>query len=379
MRLNLVARAFVAIVICGRFAGAEDVSSHTPPTLEDRETMPPEELERFVTEWDASLSKGLLFGPGMLLGRVVTGVGPENIPPKPRLKYSNTEIVKRVVNLYIAEHQRDLKHRLHMTEIELGLPETTEERRKWLLEGQTRDISALKRSLEADGDLTEGIPFESRNWREIGEETEIDYLYALRAIAASTYSPRLFDYLWHASGASEAVQEYYAHVDPERALHLLFDSTLGRRLGEEAYFSLLYRSDDGSPMSIEMAMGCIDAIIERQSKLAAQYHDEICDFIRRHGKVYYSKDDLEFSKKKGLLDYRLRVQCLEILRRVANDRDIPLIHWLAEDTEHHELEKYASIDEKVQARRQHRSVVPPPSIPDLADRLIQKVQSQKGE
>jgi hypothetical protein len=379
MKPHFLAIAFVPLVMWTGFAGAGEVSSPPPPSLEGLETMAPEELERFTAEWDASLSKGLLLGPGMLLGRVLNGLGPQNMPPNPRMKYNNPEIVKRVVDLYIAEHQRELKHRLEMSGIELGLPETTEERRKWLLQSRAQALSALERSLEADGDLTEGIPFENRDLRVIGEETEIDYRYVIEAAAASTYSPRIFDYLWTSWEGHDYVSAYYAHVDPERALRLLFDSTPGRRLGEEVYFALLCRSDNGSPMSIEMAMGCVKAIVESQSKLAAQYHDEICGFIRRHGKIYFSAEDPEFSEKYDLLDYRLRVQCLEILERVATDQDVQLIRWLAEDTEHHELEKYASIDEKVQARRQHRSVVPPPSIPDLADRIIQKIQEQKGE
>lgn len=341
------------------------------PALEDLETMAPAEEARFIAEWDASFSKGLMNGPGELLGRLAVFPNSEAANFF-RMKYNNPALVERVVELYIAELQRRLDHDIKLGEVELNWPETTGEREEFLRSNIARRQAELQRSVAREGNLIQGLPEENRSTDVIGEMGDLDYLEFLETLAVTTFSPRLLDYIGTFAGG-DARLEYHARVEPEGMLKAIFTATPSAKLEYDMNYAFLYRSDTGAPLGIEFTFECIEKIAEQNPLLGEKYHDEIINFIKQYGKIYFRAKDLESSRKKHLLDYRQRVRGLNILRRVSISEDIPVVRWLAEDTQLHDVKKYTSFDERAQARREGRPAIVPDDIGIIAERVIEEI------
>lgn len=364
----------VAIFFYADAAWGEDGREKWPPR-EQLETMTHDEEVRFVDEWKNSFSKGIIKGPSNVIGRLRVFPFPDD-PLFFRMKYKNPALITCVVETYIAAYQRDLEQWIAAGEDELTWPDITDERIEFVQTKINQHQLCLQRSIARDGNLAGRLGEENYDVSFLGETGLADYWNFLEVMAASTYSPRVFEYLGSCMSGDEARLAYHARVEPERMLTSIFSATAGVRLGQKGHFGTLYRNDRGASLNVEFVFACITQIVAQNPRLGVQYHDETIDLIRQYGKIYYRADDPVFSRSHSLLDYRQRLRALELLNRVAIKEDIPTVRWLAEDTEFQDGEKNVSLEEKVQARKESRAVILPPTISTIAHQIIQDLESR---
>ena len=328
------------------------------------ETMPPEVEAQFIREWDASLSKGLATGPGGMLGRVLE-VGDRYAPRFMRLRYNNDAIQQRVVNLYIAECQYQLRRDIAAGEGELQQNTISTERREFIESHLDQFKAQLARSLKRDGDLLVGVPMADPG-RE-GGELELDYHDQLGAVAVSTCSPRLYENVWEFPlGYNEAFPEYFARVNCEETLRHLFHATLGERFGKRfpGVCDRFCRVDTGAAMSVNDAFDTIRRISIRDGRLVVQYHSQVLQLMERCRYMYWHPEDEEFNRRKCIFDYRMRKAMLLILQEIGTEKDIPFAKSLAVDIIPYDY----VIDTTILERSDEN-----PPIDELSIRVVEKI------
>jgi hypothetical protein len=309
------------------------------------EIMAGAEFEAFCRDWDNSMAEGLATGPGSMLGRLMAR---NEVAGKTvlRLRYGNEAIVERVVNLYIAECQYDWFYSIHSEEVGLAKADLTPERRTLAVGNIGRWRSRLERSRERDGDLLVGIPQQDRARNE--GESGLDYHDQLGALAISTLSPRLYEYLWDASSFAYGPAEvaYFSRVRVEETLQHCFTGTIGARpdAAAHAVFDRVYRADGQGELQALRAMEYIGGILTLQPELGDKYHDGILAFVERCRPLYWYPDDVIRRGKFSAQDYRMRRAILHVLAKAGRVEDVPLAKELASEIENEE--STADFDEK---------------------------------
>jgi len=309
------------------------------------EIMEDAELEKFCREWDSGMVEGLATGPGNMLGRLIARdeVAGQTIL---RLRYGNEALVERVVNLYMAEVQYDWLYSIRAEEAGLTKADLTPERRALAIGNIERWRSRLERARERDGDLLVGVP-EQDPARQIGENGQ-DYRDQLGALALSTQSARLYEYLWDsASFAYGAADEaYFSQVRVEETFQHLFTGTIGARPDPAAHavFDRVYRADGHGELQALRAMEYVGGILKHRPELGEKYHAEILGFVERCRTLYWHPEDVIRRGKFSSQDYRMRRAILNALAHAGKTDDVGLAKQLASEIQGRE--KTETLDEK---------------------------------
>jgi hypothetical protein len=309
------------------------------------EIMEDAELEKFCREWDSGMVEGLATGPGNMLGRLIARdeVAGQTIL---RLRYGNEALVERVVNLYMAEVQYDWLYSIRAEEAGLTKADLTPERRALALGNIELWRSRLERARERDGDLLVGVP-EQDPARHIGENGQ-DYRDQLGALALSTQSPRLYEYLWDAASFAYGAAEmaYFSQVRVEETLQHLFTGTIGTRPDPAAHavFDRVYRADGHGELQALRAMEYIGRILKQRPELGRNYHSEILDFVERCRTLYWYPEDVIRRSKFSSQDYRMRRAILHVLAMAGTTNDVTLVKKLASEIEG--TDQTAKLDDK---------------------------------
>ncbi len=332
------------------------------------ETMADAELEAFCRAWDRSMAEGLATGPGSMLGRLIAQ---EEVEGKTilRLRYGNEAIVDRVVNLYIAEVQHDWFYSIRAEEAGLAKADLTPERRALALGNIELWRSRLERARERDGDLLVGVP-EQDPARHIGENGQ-DYRDQLGALALSTQSPRLYEYLWDAASFTygAADEAYFSQVRVEETFQHLFTGTIGTRPDPAAHavFDRVYRADTHGDLQALRAMEYVGGILKHRPELGDKYHDEILDYVERSLALYWYPEDVIRRSKFSHLDYRMRRAILHVLAMAGATDDVTLVEKLASEIE--SADQTAKLDDK-------RVKAGEPPISELAREVVRMIEAR---
>ena len=345
-----------------------DAVTETPADSFFLETMGESELEKFCRDWDSSMAEGLATGPGNMLGRLIARdeVAGQTIL---RLRYGNEALVERVVNLYMAEVQYDWFYSIRAEEAGLAKADLTPERRALAMGNIERWRSRLERARERDGDLLVGVP-EQDPARHMGENGQ-DYRDQLGALALSTQSPRLYEYLWDAASFTygAADEAYFSQVRVEETLQHLFTGTIGVRPDPAAHavFDRVYRADGHGELQALRAMEYVGGILKQRPELGKKYHSEILDFVERCRTLYWYPEDVIRRSKFSHLDYRMRRAILHVLAMAGATDDVTLVKNLASEIVG--ADQTAKLDDK-------RVKAGEPPIGDLAKEVVRMIEAR---
>lgn len=295
--------------------------------LSQRETLPESELQPLLQEWDAGVNGSLSSDGSQMISRVSQYLREEEYEGWVILRYNNPEIVDRVVDLYIAEYQRILKALIFRHE-------TADQSND---DGRTRELhdanyrynrNLLAASLKRDGQKC-AERFVGDPGRVIGVN-EIDPMYDLCSVAESTFSPRLYDYVWSAPVKGLWAYVYLASVLPERMLTDLFSATNEEWMGiRPTYLDILRRREDGAGIELEDAFEVLELMERFHPEAIRSHRAEVIGFLKRYARHYAERET------KGRLDdardVGLRLKALAVLETLAQPEDIGLVKDLLRD------------------------------------------------
>ncbi len=293
-----------------------------------RKVMPAAELEAFLVDLKAAREKSLLEHPIDVLGRVTTTVEFPDGVTRIVLNYSNKEIVDCVVDLYIAEWQRNCTDWIQGTESDLS-SETDPDRRKMIQTLLSRDREALNSSLSRDGKRFQDSLFDEP-LRHSGE-AEADFHDFLAAVAESTFSEEIYPYVFSTFQVAEMRDFYLAYVRPSDTLDAFLNASVGT-WGEVAQFPHnLYLHDAGS-VPIESAMASLRRMAQYNESFRSSNREKILVFVRKMA-LYLADPTLPQTgysvigepHYSNARDYATRINALHILDMLGDVSDVPFV------------------------------------------------------
>lgn len=329
------------------------------PRLEDRELLQDIALGQFLADCDRTLTEGLYKGGTWLAGHAARWIAATDDQPGGWvLRYGNAEIVDRIVRVYIAEYQRSLRADIvaHEQATAAQPPSLGED-----IYSHNYELNCmlLQRSVAADGQLYRDQDIKDVLRKGEGEH-EADYLRQLASLAESTFSPRIYDYVWAYPNPGTWKMLYLANVLPERTMEHLVTATLAERLGHprpEAR-DLLFRIDTGAFLQISDAMQVLAFMARSQEDTVRKYRDQCIAFLQRHA-MHYRNSRLE-SRYSKTRDYFCRLHALQILEVAGDRKDAAQTEAIASDA--------PSKEEAIGHRKRKASVA---QYPEIAEKALQ--------
>ena len=288
------------------------------------------DVAKFCEDWDRSLTRGLYSGPGEMLPRLVEYDSADGVR-RVRLGNRDQAIVDRVVELFIAEYQYGNRALIKACEEELSRGGATPERDSFLKSIYVQTQARLESSVAREGDLVHGVPSEELT-RSRGEG-EADYRDALCALALSTMSPRIYEYVWDPSVQTDqnALVEYLGTVNFERTIELLGSARLGENpwIPTASNFDTLYRADQAGELSVIPAVSVLYKIATTNPEFATAHRNTMLQLVQKCRDVYWIANDSEFNTRYVTHNYRLRSAMLDVLSVVGTQQEAPLAESLA--------------------------------------------------
>jgi hypothetical protein len=284
------------------------------------------QISEFIRRWDEYVVLDAALCVNKLLPEVMAqceskyGVVPVLVVREP-------EIVSRVLNLYIAQVQRNWTSDLEMYKCE-DAPAAKEDARAALYARNERRIARLlESSLRTHGDLRGSIKLLPRDPRD--HEGLYDFERTLATAAESTLDEKIYDEVWNASLPGELRNPYLAEVAPERTVEEICSASLGFMLGEQRHAEdRFFREGDGGGIGMTSAFEVLAMLCKRHPGVASKYSNELRSFVRAHS-LHFGKSN--GTKYRETLDYLVRVHALDILHAVAIPEDRALVESLLLD------------------------------------------------
>lgn len=330
MHFPRVAGVTVLIWVFYLGAAAEQV---LPPYLDmaQREIMPPDDLERLIHRWDSIRPHSLFETP---VGSVSTQVKFPDDSFHFILRYRNDEIVTRVVDLYIAEHQRFLALMIHSAEEALSAGEGTPSQQAAWAKNMEHDRKCLNALIGRYGKRFNDEHLIERR----GEgEAELEYHDLLIPVAESTFSKEIHDCVIRSPFYSSLREMYLAFVRPDETIDSLLEAQLGIRDGERvSAFDSLFFADCCGSMSTVQAMTFVHTFVALNEDVANRRRDLLVSLVKQYALVYSKPVPAATGIAKSFHgirftanDYDTRVLALQILSKIGGADEVRLVREIA--------------------------------------------------
>jgi hypothetical protein len=162
----------------------------------------------------------------------------------------------------------------------------------------------------------------SKSKKDIPDDTDNEdggYYYVLGSVAASTFSPKIYDQMWKLGREAILFNEYIARVNPEKTLSLLLAAVSDTTsIGREDIDYLI--PQENSYIHLTELLGVLTQISILYPDIAERQNTLILAFVKVKA--------LNYSKHKGMqiADYFARLRVLNLLQRIGSSKDKKFIY-----------------------------------------------------
>jgi hypothetical protein len=290
----------------------------------------PEELAPLLQEWDRAIESNKFYDKAGVVAKV-TGIIPEGrrFGGDYYLRYSNPEIIDRVINLYLKE--------------------------------DARKAAGQPIAPDATG---EGIA---------------EYMTALASIAESTFDPRIYATVLspHSGLLSGDFRNFYlAVVNPKKTLGVLFESkrgphgriTRGANAGKPGHPDYFYH-DEIWGISVDDAYTLL-SLMSTQSPAALRVgRTRTLSFVEKHVKHFAAPRKVSYRPEPVYFqwhDYRVRSAALDTVGFLGTSAEVKLVEEIIRDARDVDLERLRSV----------RKLNPYEQIREKGRRIIEQIRSR---
>ena len=279
-----------------------------PPTS----VLSPEELAPLLQEWDRAIESDKFYDKAGVVAKV-TGMIPrgKRFGGDYYLRYSNPEIIDRVIALYLKDSTRHAA-------------------------GQPISINA------------------NEIFKHPESEGGAEYMFALTAIAKSTFDPRIYEtvLLFNSGFTGDFEDLYLATVNPKRTLDLLFESkrgphgriTQGANAGKPGHPDRFYHDEIGG-ISVDGAYTLLSLMgIQSPAALRAE-RARALSFVGKHVKHFAAPRKVSYRPEPVYFrgqDYRVRSAALDTVGFLGTATEVKLVEEIIRDAREVDLEQLRS-------------------------------------
>ena len=283
----------------------------------------PEELAPLLQEWDRAIESNKFDDKDSVVAKV-TGIIPrgKRFGGDYYLRYSNPEIIDRVINLYLKEDARKAAN-------QLITPDAT-------------------------------------------SEGSAEYMIALTSIAKSTFDPRIYEtvLLFDSGFTGDFEDLYLATVNPQRTLGVLFESkrgphgriNWGANAGQPGNPDYFYH-DEIRGMSVDSAYILL-SLMSTQSPTALRVErTRTLSFVEKHVKHFAAPRKVSYRPEPVYFqwhDYRVRSAALDTVGFLGTSAEVKLVEEIIRDARDVDLERLRSarkLERYEQIREKGRRII----------------------
>lgn len=211
------------------------------------------------------------------------------------LKYANPVIVDVVIQAYIAVVEKEREY-----------------------------AKSIKGTANVQGGSNEVVgPVKSESGESVQESLD-----ALAALAESSLSEKLYEYIWDYPQPSPYRRLYVATVHPEKTLDRIVGATRGReRDGQRFATGYLFSENSVLGVSVHRAFTHMEDIAELHTELVREKREVLIDFIGKYALFYVRDAEGPYVPWR---DYVSREAALRILDLIGGHEEISLVQKIAE-------------------------------------------------
>jgi hypothetical protein len=283
----------------------------------------PEELAPLLQEWDRAIESSKFDDKDSVVAKV-TGIVPEGRPFEGDyyLRYSNPEIIDRVIALYLKD--------------------------------SAREAAGQPIALDATG------------------EGSAEYMIALTSIAESTLDPRIYEMvlLFESGFSGDFRNLYLATVNPQRTVGVLFESKRGphgriqrgANAGKPGNPDHFYHHEIGG-ISVDDVY-IILSLMSTQSPAALRAERaRTLSFVEKHVKHFAAPRKVSYRPEPVYFrghDYRVRSAALDTVGFLGTSAEVKLVEEIIRDAREVNLERLRSVrklDRYEQIREKGRRII----------------------
>ena len=289
----------------------------------------PEELAPLLQEWDRAIESNKFDDKDSVVAKV-TGI----IPPGKRfggdyyLRYSNPEIIDRVIALYLKD--------------------------------SAREAAGQPIAPDATG------------------EGSAEYMISLTSIAESTLDPRIYEtvLLFESGFSGDFRNLYLATVNPERTLGVLFESKRGphgriqrgANAGKSGNSDYFYHHEIGG-ISVDRAYTLLSLMCIQSPKALRAERTRTLSFVEKHVKHFAAPRKVSYRPEPVYFqwhDYRVRSTALDVVGFLGTSVEVKLVEEIIRDAREVDLERLRSV----------RKLNPYEQIREKGRRIIEQIRSR---
>jgi len=263
-------------------AQAEKVSEPKPSFFPPMTTLTQGELKPLLEKWDKAIESDRMEEKRRMLSLVSHDVSEKNMRFRGSLvlRYDNSEIIDRIVGLYLKECAR-----------------------------------------RVDDDKREGNPW---------YDGDGEYMIYLMTMAESTFDPRIYETeMMHIGVTGELRLLYLATVNPEKTLKYLFESKRGYRVGtKKGHPDYFYHGRTAWGISVDRAYTLLSLMCVQSPTILNRHRDRVLSFVKEHVKHFTSPRTVSYKTEPvypKMNDYDVRNGALDILELLGAVEDVELV------------------------------------------------------